>query len=347
LRKLAHRSQESLAYWEFEEDGDDVLALVQIPEPTFIKRTIPLVKGVHFRTSANKGNPEGRSILRTVYKSHYYKCNLERIEAIGLERDLSGLPLGKIPSEFLMPTASAQQKQIADAYRQILTNLRRDEQAGVLIPSDRDANGNALFELSLIGTGGTRPVSVDPVIQRYDQRIVVTALADFILLGHTAKSGSYGMSESKTHLFSVAMNSFLDIVTESFNRQLFPKLAKLNAIPDALIPKLTHDGVDEINIQELGEYIGKLSGAHVGFTAQQVAYLKEQAGIPVTDAEREGEEVEVVTEPPAPTMPTNGANDKSASQPEPKPKPKASKRKPKPAQPVDEKPKDQKENKAE
>ena len=43
---------------------------------------IPIEKVINFRTTAERGNPEGRSILRAMYKPWYFKNNLEEVEAI-------------------------------------------------------------------------------------------------------------------------------------------------------------------------------------------------------------------------------------------------------------------------
>ncbi len=288
IRKLLPLAQESLDRWEFSETGE-AIAFIQRPEPDFIERTIPLEKCLHLRASVRKGNPEGRSIYRGAYTSWYFKTNISRIEGIGIERDLAGLPVGKLPSEYFSAAATSDQLAIFEEYKKIITNVRMDEQMGVLIPSDRDANGNALFELALMSTGGSRAFDTDKIITRYDQRMTLVVLADFILLGQTAKSGSYGMNESKSHLFTVAMNSFLDTIAAEINRKLVPKLGKVNGIPEALWPKLEHDGVDQVDLGTLGDYVSKLSGAAVIFTQEQGAYLKKMAGIPVTDAEENGE----------------------------------------------------------
>lgn len=288
LRKLLPLAQESLDRWEFSDSGE-ALAMVQRPEPDFIERIIPLDKCLHLRASVRKGNPEGRSILRGAYTSWYFKTNIARIEGIGIERDLAGLPVGKLPSEYFSGSASADQQAVFEEYKKIITNIRLDEQMGALIPSDRDGSGHPLFELQLLSTGGSRAFDTDKIITRYDQRMTLITLADFILLGQTAKSGSYGMNESKSHLFTVAMNSFLDSIAAEVNRKLVPKLGRLNAIQDEYWPKLAHDGVDQVDLAQLGDYVSKLSGAAVSFTQVQGAYLKKMAGIPVTKEEEHGE----------------------------------------------------------
>lgn len=58
---------------------------------------IPMSKAMLFRTESVKDNPEGRSILRNAYRSWYFKRRIQEIEAIGIERDLAGLPVIHAP----------------------------------------------------------------------------------------------------------------------------------------------------------------------------------------------------------------------------------------------------------
>ena len=170
-------------------DTDDLVAMKQMPPPTYIEATIPLEKALLFRVGAHKNNPEGRSIIRNAYLPWYYKNQLQRIEAIGIERDLAGYPVYLVPGEILEDTSSA----AYIAAQKIVTNIRRDEQEGALIPSTRDQNGNYLHELKLLSTGGQRSFNTNEIIQRYDTRIAQSCLADFIILGQQ-KVGSFALA---------------------------------------------------------------------------------------------------------------------------------------------------------
>ena len=98
-RKIALRKQSSFFRWEFAENGD-VEAFTQQPPPDYRMRTIPIEKSLLFRTKIVGGNPEGISILRTAYRAWFIKKSIEELEAIGIERDLIGLPWIKPPEDF-------------------------------------------------------------------------------------------------------------------------------------------------------------------------------------------------------------------------------------------------------
>lgn len=257
------RAQETLYKWEFVQDAqgkdtDQVIGLTQqVPTDATI-RTIPLAKGLHFRLESHKNNPEGRSILRNAYLPWYYKNHLQRIEAIGIERDLAGYPVLYVPGEVLDnpsgPSYLAAQK--------IVTNIRRDEQEGALLSSTKDAQGNSLWELKLLSTGGTRAFNTNEIIQRYDTRIAQTCLADFIVLGQ-AKVGSFALASSKTEIFSLSLAAVLDTICGVVNRQAIPPLAELNGWPTDNLPKLVHGDIELPDLQEIGQFITALSGAGI------------------------------------------------------------------------------------
>lgn len=257
--KLPIRGQETLFKWRFDDKGN-LLGMEQLPPPNYELLYIPLEKSLLFRPETRKDNPEGRSALRNAYRPWYFKKNIETIEAIGIERDLAGIPVAWVPPELLDPNASVEDKAILQETKKIVRNVKRDEQEGLVYPLAYDDKGNKLYDLQLLTTGGRRQFDTDKIVQRYDSRIAMTVLADFILIGHE-KSGSYSLSSTKTNLFSVALGAWLDSICETLNRKAVTQLFMLNGFDITRLPKITHGDVENIPLEELGEYISKLSGA--------------------------------------------------------------------------------------
>lgn len=263
-RKIAIRAQESLYKWEFDNEGG-VNALLQRPWPDYDERRIPLSRSLLFRTMIRKGNPEGKSVLRTAYRAWYFKNRLETIEGIGVERDLAGLPVAWVPAKWLTgETLSAAESAALTAIKKMVVRIRRDEQEGVVFPLAYDKQGHKVYDLTLLSSGGSRQFDTGKIIERYDQRIAMTVLADFILLGHQ-KVGSFALSNDKTNLFSLALGAWLDLIQEVLNRYAVPRLLRLNAFPrllqkDVKPPRIMHGDVETPDLAELGDYITKLAG---------------------------------------------------------------------------------------
>jgi len=131
LRKLSIRSQDTLYCWEFDTDGT-TLGLWQM-DPYSGKGTvfIPINRALLFRTTSRKNNPEGRSLLRNAYRPWYFGKRIEEIEAIGIERDLTGLPVIELPWQLMDPAASGQQLAARQSYQNLVQQIRRDEREGI------------------------------------------------------------------------------------------------------------------------------------------------------------------------------------------------------------------------
>jgi hypothetical protein len=222
-------AQES--HWRWEYEDDTCTAFTQLPPSDYKERTIPLKKCLHFRTTRHKNNPEGRSILRNAYTSYFYLNRLQELEAIGIERDLAGLPVLEIPIRYMRADASADEKAFYEHCKVLIRNIRRDEHEGVILPSDTDQNGNKLILLTLLSTGSRRQGGgTNEIVQRYKQAMTMTMLADFILLGHE-KVGSFALSEDKTDLFAVALGAFLKDIAGVVTKDGAEELLALNGMP--------------------------------------------------------------------------------------------------------------------
>jgi len=292
--KLPIRAQETLERWQLDAHGQ-IEAVEQIAPPAYRRVLLPYDRLLHFRTTTGKGNPLGRSILRSAYRSWTFKRRIEEIEGIGIERDLAGLPVARVPVELLMTDATAADRALADDLETLLRNIRRDEKEGILFPLAYDEAGRELYKLELLTTGGRRQFETTEIVNRYNAQIAMTVLADFVVLGHE-KVGSFALASSKTNLFSVALGAWLDSIADIFNRFAIPRLLALNTFTGKR-PALVHGDVESVDLTELGDYISKLAGAGVSLFPNEALekWLLEQAGAPAA-TEDEGDPLE---DPPA------------------------------------------------
>lgn len=280
--KLSLRAPETIHRWDLAPNGD-IKGFWQKAPPDYIDTYIPIQKVLLFRTSVRKNNPEGRSILRNAYRSWFLKKRIENLEAIGIERDLAGLPMALVPPEIMRQDAAPEEKAIFHEIKRIVTNIRRDEQEGLVFPNIRDDSGNPMYEFKLMTAGGSRQFKTDESITRYRQDMAMTMLADFIFLGHEAV-GSKALASSKTQIFSSALGAWIKAVCAIFNRKAIPMLFAANGRPTEQLPVLTHGDIETVDLAELGTYLQALTSAGIAVNDPKAAtYLKSQANIPVED----------------------------------------------------------------
>lgn len=275
-RKWAPRAQDTLDHWEFGEDGGirGMWQRVSYAAPPVF---IPIEKALLFRTTSKRNNPEGRSVFRSAYRPWYMKINVENIEGIGIERDLAGIPVAEIPAKVIIENSTEYTE-----WKKVVVNLRNDEMAGLVIPSDRDESGNPHYNIRLLNSGGQRQFETGAVIERYERRIAMSVLADFIMLGHE-RVGSFALSSDKTEMFVTAVTAWLDGIADVINRHAIPRLLRFNGMSTDKPPRLVHGDVAKMDLDVLGQYIVRLAGAGFDFSMDRELekYLRQQANLPI------------------------------------------------------------------
>lgn len=257
-RKWGVRAQETLQEWMIDPSGG-IQGMIQIDPSGGGLHRIPIDKALLFRTSTSRNNPEGRSLLRNAYRPWYYKHRIEEIEAVGIERDLAGLPMAYVPPEYLSSTATSAQKAVLNSITQIVQNVKRNEQEGIVFPASYDEQGNRVFDLTLLSASGSRQFDTGSVIQRYDQRIAMSLLSDFLLLG-SDRVGSFALGASKIDLWTMAVDSIAKSIAEVVNQYAIPRLLKLNGMRMTDMPYLAYGQVASVDIGEVATFVEKLTG---------------------------------------------------------------------------------------
>lgn len=279
-RRFAGRAQDTLFSWLFQEDGG-IAAMKQVdPYAGRGEQIIPIEKSLLFRTTSTKNNPEGRSMLRNAYRPWYFKRRIEEIEAIGIERDLAGLPVAYVPPDYLSINATPDQAAVLNVIQQIVAGIKRNENEGVIFPLVYDEAGHQLFDLKLLSSGGTRQFDTDKIVARYDQRIAMSVLSDFILLGHE-RVGSFSLGATKMDLFTMAIDSIAKSITDVINQHAVPRLMRLNGMDTTRPPRLAYSEVANVDLAELAGFLSPLVTAGVIAPDPGLEdYLREVAGLP-------------------------------------------------------------------
>ena len=285
-RKLPLRAHDTVYEWKFDKNGG-IEGMTQMNPlagtgPVFI----PIEKALLFRTSTKLNNPKGRSVLRSAYTSWYYQKRIQTIEAIGIERDLAGLPVAYVPPQLLSDNATTQETAALTEIKRIVRNIRRDEQEGLVFPLAYDPEtGQKAYDIQLLTSGGRRQFDTNQIVTRYDQRIAMSVLADFIMLGHE-KVGTQSLSVSKIELFMDSIESWLAGIADVFNSYGIPRLMKLNGVPEELSPHLQYSAPRDPDIGILGDYVSKLTASGAMIPDDELSdHLRELAGLPTEEAE--------------------------------------------------------------
>jgi hypothetical protein len=289
-RRLPLRGQDTVIKWFFDDNGQ-VRGLTQQPWVGQLI-DIPIEKMLLFRPTLHKNNPEGYSILRTSYRPYYFTKRLEEQEAIMVER-FNGLPVIYIPNEVIEKAAAGDKiaMKALDAYKQIVTNLRIDEQMGAVLPSDvyvdpstGKPTATRMYQLELVtpNSGGKAGGGdADKIISRYKLDMMMTVLADFIQLGHEVR-GTNNLAVTKVDMFYSAVQGWSGSVADVLNRYGIPRIWRMNRLDRDLMPELHPDLPQRLDLDGLGGFVANMAAAGMPlFPDDELQeFLREAAGMP-------------------------------------------------------------------
>jgi len=168
--------------------------------------------------------------------------------------------------------------------KDLVQRCGRDEYEGLVIPHEQLSDGSPSgYRLKLLSAGGRRPIDVNEIIKRYESRIAMSMLGEFILLG-SESVGSFALADSKTALFAQALGTYLDSIASIINNEAIPKLMRLNNFPEACYPKLAYDDIETPDLAALSGALSSLVGAGVLTPDDKLEeYVREYGNLPATD----------------------------------------------------------------
>ena len=298
VRKIASRAPWTVSRFDVDQKTGEILGLYQEGSYGNHKHYIPTRKSLYYRSTSINNDPSGRPIIRNAYTSYEFLNNLQVIEAIAVERELAGIPVARIPAEYLSPDATAAQKAFVSELQAILRDVKFNEQGYLMMPSDTypgkegEPTNIRMVDVELMSSQGNRNIDIDPIVKRYQHDIARSVLSEFLMLG--SGNGSYALSKSKTDLFLRALEAYIQTIVDVLNKQLVERLWELNGLDFKLMPKIVAGDVAPHDLKELGSYLRNLNGADINLASQPdiVDALLDNAELPNLDRETYSQDLE-------------------------------------------------------
>lgn len=241
---------------------------------------IPLWKICHYRTTSEMNNPWGRSLLLSARRAWLLKVKIQDSEAIGIERDLCGLPRFKVPQEVIdqsneadadgRPTKEALAAQtFLSAAQKAVSDMRFNKSGGIIQASNtytedeyQHADTTPKYDFDIITTAGQRSIDCRTAVRDYDRSIAMVVMMQFLQLGGRS-GGSYGLSEDQS---SMGVRSFMALaqkIATEFTRKALTLVWEVNGFDKKYMPRLRHGQISKEAMQAFGAAlagIGKSAG---------------------------------------------------------------------------------------
>jgi len=258
-RKFAPRLPDTIYKWQTEDNKDGITQI------TASKGTvsIPMDKLLIFVYDKEGDNWEGTSILRSAYRSWYFKEYIEKINAMAFERQGLGIPIIKLPE--------GHTTQDITKAKEILKNIRANEQAYIILPPG--------WEFEFVDPKANSVKDPKETIQRYNREILISVLAQFLDLG-SGPYGSRALSADQSTTFHNNLTAIAKQIKDVINKYAIQQLVDLN-FDVQYYPSLEHGKIGMVEYDKLAKALQSLVQTGVLKTDDELeAYIREVMGLP-------------------------------------------------------------------
>jgi hypothetical protein len=216
--------------------------------------------------SATLAEPFGNSPLDAAYTLWRAKQLLEDLGITGATRDMAGIPVIRLPSSLLEAAAADPSSQDAVQVAQItasMKNMHKGDQSIVILPSDTQSDlgtGALEFDFKLLGVEGSSGNSdIEEMVDK-KRKAIFTVLASRHLISGEDGGGSYNLHEGQAGIHAHFAERDNMTVNDMWNKQIFPKLLKLNSwkVSKADMPVWVHGEVQPISLDEKGKFYNRV-----------------------------------------------------------------------------------------
>lgn len=297
--RLSLRDPLTIWGWLYDQPHKNVVAAQQMTY--WGSATLPTWKCLHARPTMAPERPVGRSLLRAAHRVWRLKMRIQDSEAIGIERELTGLPIARVPAEDLntaglkdptngkpTPEALVAQARISAMIR-AATDMRLNKSGGLVLPSDtfaEDVDGDRTrkYDFSILTSTGQRAIDARTAARDYDRSIARVVMMQFLHLGDRS-TGSFGLSDDQSSMAIRAMMALALKIGQEWDRKALALVWSINGFPNRYRPSLRPQGVSKDGVVAIGQFLGGLAKAGALWesdTRARISILK-TAGIDYDD----------------------------------------------------------------
>lgn len=270
-KRLPIRNQFTIDRFTYNDSGNDITGVVQnlsgVQTPTGKvmqsgAKVLPISKIMHFRAGNHQGDPFGKAPLRDAYLAWRYLIAIEEIEAIGVSKDLNGIPILYAPAQYLAADASPETKAMRTVWEQALSNLQANQQSSMLLPSMYDPDTRQpLFKLDLLTNQGSKGFDTTKIKEYYKNMIFTALFADILIMGQSS-TGSFALGQVKNSLTGTAAESMVRQIKDVLNNDLIRQTYELNGWDAARACQIDFDNLDIADLDVFSRAIQRISSVN-------------------------------------------------------------------------------------
>jgi len=171
-----------------------------------------------FFTFRQEGNDlRGVSLLRQAYYDYIDKKEVKGIAKKGIVREMLGMPVGKVPPNVKSDTP--EYEMFASLLDTVSSRAFADTDDAIILPNN--------YELELL-RGDFKITDIKEHLGYYDSQILLSVLAQFLLLGQQGKGGSFSLGSDQSDFFLDGLQFIINYIQGQFNKYVLQPTVKAN-----------------------------------------------------------------------------------------------------------------------
>lgn len=239
-------------------------------------------------------SPDGMGLLRHVTEAVNRRRTYERLEGIGFETDLRGVPVGMAPYaelEALLKAGDITKNKYDAALkplRSFIQNHYRAPEAtlGLILDSTtyrstdegNTPSGQRKWGLELLKAESTTQEEIHVAIERLDREIARVLGVEGLLLGSDSR-GSHALAQDKTSAFYTMVNGTMADLGHGATRDMVGALWTLNGLDPRLRPTIRPESVHLRDPEQIARTLESLAKAALPFNDPATDEVRELLGL--------------------------------------------------------------------
>lgn len=272
-KNISPRPQATISQWDTDDEGNVTMIVQRAPQDG-TNRFLPREKVIYMVDQSISDSPEGIGLFRHIAPHANMLKAYEKLEGVGFETDLRGIPIARAPIVALqrLVTEGVVTQEKADAMIKtvevFIENHYRSAKSGFVFDSavyttaDEKANPtrNPMWNIELLKGDSSALPDLAAAITRKTHGIARILGVEHLLLGE-AKQGSFALSRDKTNNFFLTVNSTLEEMAQQYEHDFLLPLWRMNGWNEELLPELAPEPVQFRDIEQITQTLLDLSNA--------------------------------------------------------------------------------------
>lgn len=259
LLDIRVRPQHTIQRWDIDDQGSEVFGVWQTLPTTGAEVYLPRKKSLYLVDDLMSDSPIGSGLLRHCIEPALKLKEYLRNEAVGIQRDLRGIPIARVPYDDLNQKVKAgemtkaRRDALIAAMEDIVQIQSKAENTGLVIDSapykSKTETGETISSVYkwgvevMSGVGTASSIADTGVaIDRLNREIARILGVEHLMLGD-GSGGNRALSEDKSRNFFLQMEGTLADVADAADKDIIERIMELNGFDMALKPTLSYEAV--------------------------------------------------------------------------------------------------------